>query len=70
MPAAGLPALSGGFLPGVWRGDRAGGIAGYAFPAAPVLILLYALVGTPWPLVLAICATVVAEIVVFRRPIR
>ncbi|GAB2942573.1 hypothetical protein GCM10027280_33960 [Micromonospora polyrhachis] len=65
-----VPGLFGRVLPALLRQDRALGIAGYAVPAAPCLILLYALVGTPWPLVLAICATVVAEIVVFRRSFR
>ncbi|MGW0431942.1 tetratricopeptide repeat protein [Micromonospora sp. NPDC003197] len=65
--AARVPGLFGRILPALLKQDRALGIAGYAVPAAPCLILLYALVGTPWPLVLAICATVVAEVVVFRR---
>ena len=42
-------------------------LAVYAVAAAPLLILLYALVGTPWLLVLAIVATAVAELAVIRR---
>ncbi|GAA4456671.1 tetratricopeptide repeat protein [Phytohabitans houttuyneae] len=44
------------------RGDRFGGRAGrlatLAVAAGPLLILLYAFIGTPWPLVLAIVSAV------------
>ena len=39
----------------------------YAVAAGPVLLLLYALVGTPWPLVAAIAAAALAEFAVFAR---
>lgn len=54
-------------LPGLLRGDPALAVAVYAVLAVPCLILLYALVGTPWPLVLAIVAASVAEFAVLRR---
>ncbi|GAB3149186.1 tetratricopeptide repeat protein [Micromonospora sonneratiae] len=67
MFAARLPGLVGRILPGLLREDRALAFAGYTVLAAPCLILLYALIGTPWPLVLAICAATAAEIAVLRR---
>lgn len=47
--------------------DRALGLAVYATLAGPALILLFALVGSPWPLVLAIVVATVAEFTVFFR---
>jgi tetratricopeptide (TPR) repeat protein len=41
---------------------------GYATVAALVLILLYAFVGSPWPLVFAIVATMAAELALFMTP--
>lgn len=67
--AARTPKLVGTILPALLRQDRALALAGYAALAGPVLILVYALVGTPWPLVLAIAATAAAELVVLRRPL-
>lgn len=67
--AARTPKLLGTVLPALMKQDRALAFAGYAALAGPVLILLYALVGTPWPLVLAIAGTAVAELVVLRRPL-
>jgi len=49
------------------RSDRPLGLAIYATLAGPALILLYALIGTPWPLALAIATTAVAEIAVVAR---
>lgn len=49
------------------RTERTLALAVYAALAAPFLILLYAAIGTPWPLVLAIVATAVAELAVFRH---
>jgi tetratricopeptide (TPR) repeat protein len=68
--AAKIPHLTGTILPGLLRTDRTLAVAVYAVAAAPCLILLYALVGTPWPLVLAIVATAVAEIAAFTRTVR
>jgi hypothetical protein len=43
--------------------------AWYAAVVAPLLVLLYAAVGGPWPLVAAVTAAALAElIVVFHRP--
>jgi tetratricopeptide (TPR) repeat protein len=49
------------------RADRPLAAAGWAVIAAPALILAYALVGTVWPLVAALIAATVAEIVIFQR---
>ncbi|SCL14698.1 tetratricopeptide repeat protein [Micromonospora inyonensis] len=68
--AAKVPNLTSTILPGLLRTDRTLAVAVYAVAAAPALILLYALVGTPWPLVLAIVATAVAELAAFVRPVR
>ncbi|MFI6823565.1 tetratricopeptide repeat protein [Micromonospora sp. NPDC050187] len=67
--AAKVPSLTSSILPGLLRTDRTLALAVYAVAAAPALILLYALVGTPWPLVLAIVATAVAELAAFTRPV-
>ncbi|MEV4618368.1 hypothetical protein AB0J74_06565 [Asanoa sp. NPDC049573] len=47
--------------------DRASAVAGYAALAGPLLILLYAVVGTPWPLVAAIAATAVAGVALVSK---
>ncbi|MFI7578483.1 tetratricopeptide repeat protein [Micromonospora sp. NPDC049497] len=65
--AARLPGLARTVLPGLLRSDRSLALAVYAAAAAPAFVLLYALVGTPWPLVLAIVAAALAEITVFTR---
>jgi len=49
------------------RADRTLALAVGATLAGPGLILLYALLGSPWPLALAIAATVVAQIAVIVR---
>jgi len=59
-----VPNLARGRLPELMRADRALGLAAYAVAAGPCLLLLYALVGSPWPLVLAITATAAAELAV------
>jgi tetratricopeptide (TPR) repeat protein len=65
--AARVPGLVNSILPDLLRRDRALAFSVYAVAASPCLILVYALVGTPWPLVLAIGATAVAELAVLRR---
>ncbi|HEX6970372.1 MAG TPA: tetratricopeptide repeat protein [Micromonosporaceae bacterium] len=49
------------------RNDRVLALAVVAAAAAPALFLVYAVVGTPWPLVAAIVATAVAELTVLTR---
>ncbi|MEV0152650.1 tetratricopeptide repeat protein [Micromonospora sp. NPDC050686] len=66
--AAKLPGPARTVLPELVRSDRTLALALYAVAAAPVMILLYALVGTPWPLVLAIVVAALAELAVFTRP--
>lgn len=68
--AARVPGLLGTILPGLLRSDRTLALALYAVAAAPMLLLLYALVGTPWPLVAAITVTTVAEFAVLSRNVR
>ncbi|MDO3703739.1 tetratricopeptide repeat protein [Micromonospora sp. C28SCA-DRY-2] len=65
--AAKLPGLTRTILPSLLRSDRMLALAVYAAAGAPLLILLYALVGTPWPLVLAIAIAAAAELTVFSR---
>ncbi|MFI7486856.1 tetratricopeptide repeat protein [Micromonospora echinaurantiaca] len=65
--AAKLPGLTRTILPSLLRSDRMLALAVYAAAGAPLLILLYALVGTPWPLVLAIATAAAAEFAVFTR---
>jgi tetratricopeptide (TPR) repeat protein len=65
--AARVPNLIRAALPDLLRTDRPLALAGYAVVGGPCLILLYALVGTPWPLALAIGAAVVAGVTVLRR---
>lgn len=66
--AARIPNLTSTILPGLMRADRTLALAVYAVAAAPVLLLVYALIGTAWPLVLAITVTAVAELTVLSRP--
>ncbi|KAB1913316.1 lipopolysaccharide assembly protein LapB [Micromonospora sp. AMSO31t] len=66
--AARLPDRLGTIVAGLFRADPALALAVCAVAAAPVLLVLYALVGGPWPLVAGITATVVAEFVVLARP--
>ncbi|MER7168835.1 tetratricopeptide repeat protein [Micromonospora sp. NPDC000207] len=67
--AAGLPGLTDTVLPGLLRSDRLLAMAVFAVAAGPVLILLYAVFGTPWPLVLAIAVTAVAQVAIYHRPV-
>jgi hypothetical protein len=62
-----LPGLARTVLPAMLHSDRAMALAVYAVAAAPVLLLVYAVIGSPWPLVLAIAATAIAEFAVFTR---
>jgi len=64
--AARLPGPLAKALPPLFQEDRPLTVAGGAVAAAGGLILLYALVGVVWPLVLAIVATAVAKIAVLR----
>ncbi|MGW1059628.1 tetratricopeptide repeat protein [Micromonospora rubida] len=68
--AARVPGLTRTVLPDLFRSDRALALAVYAVAAAPVLLVLYAVVGTPWPLVFTIAVTAVAELAVFSRTVR
>ncbi|MEO3776211.1 tetratricopeptide repeat protein [Micromonospora sp. B11E3] len=68
--AARVPGLTRTVLPDLLRSDRLLALAVYGVAAAPVLLLLYAVVGTPWLLVLAIVVTAVAESAVFFRTVR
>ncbi|MCI4063085.1 tetratricopeptide repeat protein [Micromonospora sp. R77] len=65
--AAGLPGLARTILPGLLRSDHTLALAVGAVAAGPVLLLIYALAGTPWPLVAAITVTVLAQFAVFAR---
>ncbi|GIJ36500.1 Tetratricopeptide repeat-containing protein [Micromonospora sediminimaris] len=67
--AARLPGLTRTILPVLRRTDRPLALAVYAAAAAPVLILLYALFGTPWPLVLAIAIATAARLAIVGRPV-
>lgn len=55
-----LPGRVSELLPSLLRADRRLAVATAAVVAAPCLVLLYALVGTPWPLAAAIAAGAVA----------
>ncbi|WP_343449356.1 tetratricopeptide repeat protein [Micromonospora oryzae] len=68
--AARVPGLTRTVLPGLLRSDRSLALAVYAVAAGPLLLLLYAVVGTPWPLVLAIAVAAVGELAVFSRTVR
>lgn len=52
------------------RDDRPLAFAGYATLVAPLLIMSYAVIGGPWPLVLAIAVTAGAELAVLTRNVR
>ncbi|MFG2163479.1 tetratricopeptide repeat protein [Micromonospora chersina] len=65
--AARLPGLRDTVLPGLLRADRGLALSVYAVAAAPALLVLYALVGGPWPLVAGITVTVVAGFAVLAR---
>ncbi|MFF5053390.1 tetratricopeptide repeat protein [Micromonospora sp. NPDC000663] len=65
--AARLPGLTRTVLPALVHSDRAMALAVYAVAAAPVLLLVYAVVGSPWPLVLAVAVTAMAEFAIFTR---
>ncbi|GIJ75596.1 Tetratricopeptide repeat-containing protein [Micromonospora phaseoli] len=67
--AARLPDLRRTVLPVLRRTDRTLAVAVYATGVAPALILLYALSGSPWSLVLAIAAASIAVSAVFSRPV-
>lgn len=60
--AARVPGRLTALLPSLLRGDRSLAVAAAGVAAAPVLILLYAAVGSPWPLVLTILGGAVALI--------
>ncbi|GAB3951452.1 tetratricopeptide repeat protein [Micromonospora vulcania] len=62
-----LPGLTRTVLPDLLRSDRTMALAVYGVAAAPLLLLVYAVVGSPWPLVLAVVATAIAEFAVFTR---
>ncbi len=62
-----VPELGRVVLPALRREDRALAFAVYAVPAGPALLLLFALVGSPWPLVLAIAVAVPATLVAATR---
>lgn len=65
--AAKVPGSVRAILPSLSRSDRALAVAVYAVAAVPCLLLVYALVGTPWPLVLTIVATALAELALLSR---
>ncbi|NLU77327.1 tetratricopeptide repeat protein [Micromonospora sp. HNM0581] len=67
--ASRLPGLTRTVLPVLRRTDRPLALAVYAAAAAPVLILLYALFGTAWPLVLAIAVATAARLAIVGRPV-
>ncbi|NGM14721.1 tetratricopeptide repeat protein [Verrucosispora sp. CWR15] len=67
--ASRLPGLTRTVLPVLRRTDRPLALAVYAAAAAPALILLYALLGTPWPLVLAIAIATAARLAIIGRPV-
>ncbi|MFY1689395.1 tetratricopeptide repeat protein [Plantactinospora sp. WMMB782] len=59
-----VPNLGRGRLPELIRADRLLALAVYAVIAGPCLIMLYAILGSPWPLVLAIATTAATELAV------
>ncbi|WP_018255255.1 tetratricopeptide repeat protein [Salinispora mooreana] len=65
-----LPGVARTILPELLRSDRPLALAGYATAAAPVLLLLYTLVGTVWPLVLAIAVAAFAVVTALARSVR
>ncbi|QDY11975.1 hypothetical protein FJK98_30300 [Micromonospora sp. HM134] len=62
-----VPELGRVVLPALRREDRALAFAVYAVPAGPALLLLFALVGSPWPLVLAIAVAVPSTLIAATR---
>ncbi|MEU7615420.1 tetratricopeptide repeat protein [Micromonospora rifamycinica] len=62
-----VPELGRVVLPVLRREDRPLAFAVYAVPAGPALLLLFALVGSPWPLVAAIAVAVPATLVAATR---
>ncbi|GIJ30542.1 hypothetical protein Vqi01_57040 [Micromonospora qiuiae] len=67
--ASRLPGLTRTVLPVLRRTDRTLALAVYAACSAPALILLYALLGTPWPLILAIGVGTAAQLAIIGRPV-
>ncbi|WP_329015657.1 tetratricopeptide repeat protein [Micromonospora rifamycinica] len=65
--ASQVPELGRVVLPVLRREDRPLAFAVYAVPAGPALLLLFALVGSPWPLVAAIAVAVPATLVAGTR---
>ncbi|NES31404.1 tetratricopeptide repeat protein [Micromonospora terminaliae] len=65
--AARVPGLRDTILPGLFRTDRGLALAVCGVAAAPALLVLYALVGGPWPLVAGITVALVAGFVVLAR---
>ncbi|MGR6322512.1 tetratricopeptide repeat protein [Micromonospora soli] len=65
--AARMPGLLGTILPGLLRADRGLALAVYAVAVAPALLVLYALVGGPWPLVASVAVALTAELAVLAR---
>ncbi|TDB71299.1 tetratricopeptide repeat protein [Micromonospora sp. KC723] len=65
-----VPGLRDEVLPELRRTDRALALAIGAVVAGPLLILLHALVGSPWPLVAAIGVTTAAGLTLFTRMFR
>jgi hypothetical protein len=65
--AARLPVPVRALGPAMSKHGRAVVYGVYGVVLAVALIVAYALVGTPWPLVLAIVAAAVAEFAVFGR---
>lgn len=61
-----LPGRVTALLPGLLRADRALGVALAGVAAAPLLLLVYGVVGTPWPLVLALLGGFAALFAVSR----
>ncbi|MEH0841339.1 tetratricopeptide repeat protein [Micromonospora sp. CPCC 205711] len=65
-----VPELTRTVLPALRREDRSLALAVYAVAAGPALLLLYALVGTPWPLVATIAVVAAAELAFLSRALR
>ncbi|MFE9693495.1 tetratricopeptide repeat protein [Micromonospora sp. NPDC005806] len=65
--AARVPGLFGTILPGLLRADHSLALAMYAVAVAPMLLVLYALVGGPWPVVFSVAVAMVAEFAVLAR---
>lgn len=63
-----VPGLLKSLLPELRNSDLPLALAIYAVLAGPGLVLLYVLVGSPWPLVLAILGAGGAQFAMLRRP--